>query len=70
MGLRWCCKLHTALLDSYKLFPIVVMEVIRHAELIVEWFLWTIEHTNRSLEIQCNAVRPSQASSGIQALYA
>ena len=21
---------------------------------IVEWFLWTIEHTNRSLEIQCN----------------
>ena len=31
-----------------------VMEVIRHAELIVEWFLWTIEHTNRSLDIQCN----------------
>ena len=27
-----------------------VMEVIRHAELIVEWFLWTIEHTNRSLD--------------------
>ena len=26
------------------------MEVIRHAELIVEWFLWTIEHTNRSLD--------------------
>ena len=31
-----------------------VMEVFRHAELIVEWFLWTIEHTNRSLDIQCN----------------
>ena len=31
-----------------------VMEVIRHAELIVEWFLRTIEHTNRSLDIQCN----------------
>ena len=28
----------------------IVMEVIRHAELIVEWFLWTIEHTNRSLD--------------------
>ena len=27
-----------------------VMEVIRHAELIVEWFLWTIEHTNRSFD--------------------
>ena len=26
------------------------MEVIRHAELIVEWSLWTIEHTNRSLD--------------------
>ena len=26
------------------------MEVIRHAELIVEWFLWTIEHTNSSLD--------------------
>ena len=32
----------------------IVMEVIRHAESIVEWFLWTIEHTNRSLDIQCN----------------
>ena len=21
---------------------------------VVEWFLWTIEHTNRSLDIQCN----------------
>ena len=30
------------------------MEVITHAESIVEWFLWTIEHTNRSLDIQCN----------------
>ena len=27
---------------------------MRHAELIVEWFLWTIKHTNRSLDIQCN----------------
>ena len=27
-----------------------VMEVIRHAESIVEWFLWMIEHTNRSLD--------------------
>ena len=31
-----------------------VMEVIRLAELIVEWFLWTIEHTDRSLDIHCN----------------
>ena len=26
------------------------MEVIRQDELIVEWFLWTIEHTNKSLD--------------------
>ena len=26
------------------------MEVVRRAELIVEWFLWTIEHTNKSLD--------------------
>ena len=26
------------------------MEVIWHAELIVEWFLWMIEHTNSSLD--------------------
>ena len=26
------------------------MEVIRHAELMVEWNLWTIKHTNRSLD--------------------
>ena len=32
------------------------MEVIRYAELIVEWFLCTIEHTNRSLDIQCNVL--------------
>ena len=27
-----------------------VMEVIKHVELIVEWFLWTIKHTNSSLD--------------------
>ena len=43
-----------------------VMEVIRHAELIVEWFLWTIEHTNRSLDNSNAPFRPSRASSGIQ----
>ena len=42
-----------------------VMEVIRHAELIVEWFLWTIEHTNRSLDNSNATFRPSRASSGI-----
>ena len=42
-----------------------VMEVIRHAELIVEWFLWTIEHTNRSLDNSNATFRPSWASSGI-----
>ena len=42
------------------------MEVIRHAELIVEWFLWTIEHTNRSLDNSNATFRPSRASSGIQ----
>ena len=26
------------------------MEVIRHAELSIKWFLWTIEHTNSSLD--------------------
>ena len=41
-----------------------VMEVIRHAELIVEWFLWTIEHTNRSLDNSNATFRPSRASSG------
>ena len=30
------------------------MEVIKNAESVVEWFLWTIEHTNSSLDIQCN----------------
>ena len=34
------------------MYIITFMEVIRHAELVVEWFLWTIEHTNRSLDIQ------------------
>ena len=37
---------------------IIVMEVIRHAELIVEWFLWTIEHTNRSLDNSNATFRP------------
>ena len=44
------------------------MEVIRHAELIVEWFLWTIEHTNRSLDNSNATFRPSRASSGIQCI--
>ena len=48
----------------------IVMEVIRHAELIVEWFLWTIEHTNRSLDNSNATFLPSRASSGIQCLYA
>ena len=43
-----------------------LMEVIRHAELIVEWFLWTIKHTNRSLDNSNATFRPSRASSGIQ----
>ena len=34
--------------------------------LIVEWFLWTIEHTNRSLDNSNATFRPSRASSGIQ----
>ena len=36
------------------------MEFIRHAELIVEWFLWTIEHTNRSLDDSNATFRPSR----------
>ena len=44
------------------------MEVIRHAELIVEWFLWTIEHTNRSLDNSNATFRPSRASPGIQSI--
>ena len=44
------------------------MEVIRHAELIVEWFLWTIEHTNRSLDNSNATFRPSRASSGMQSM--
>ena len=32
----------------------------------VEWFLWTIEHTNRSLDNSNATFRPSRASSGIQ----
>ena len=42
------------------------MEVIRHAEFIVEWFLLTIEHTNWSLDNSNATFRPSRASSGIQ----
>ena len=38
-----------------QLYTFTVMEVIRHAELIVEWFLWTIEHTNRLLD---NSMQP------------
>ena len=47
---------------------VTVMEVIRHAELIVEWFLWTIEYTNRSLDNSNATFRPSRASLGIQCL--
>ena len=37
-----------------------VMVVIRDTELIVEWFLWTMEDTNRSLNtsIQCSTPSP------------
>ena len=42
--------LHTLINTQYK----IVMEVLRHAELIVEWFLWTIEDTTVHLIIQSN----------------
>ena len=54
------------LCDSPRASGCTVMEVIRHAELIVEWFLWTIEHTNRSLDNSNATFRPSRAASGIQ----
>ena len=58
-----CWILHSNRVNK---LPFLVMEVIRHAELIVEWFLWTIEHTNRSLDNSNATFRPSRASSGIQ----
>ena len=53
-------------IGSYVVSLTTVMEVIRHAELIVEWFLWTIEHTNKSLDNSNATFRLSRASSGIQ----
>ena len=41
---------------------------IRVLVYVVEWFLWTIEHTNRSLDNSNATFRPSRASSGIQSL--
>ena len=41
-----------------------VMEVIGHAELIVEWFLWTIEHTNSSLDNSKDHCMPDEARDG------
>ena len=39
------------------------MEVIRHAELIVERFLWMIEHTNSSLD-NSKHCKPDEARDG------